>query len=197
MINCPSCRNRNGFGGDVRGSPGWRPWHCIPLAASFRSLLVSSSGQRALAPGRCTDGKVPRSGHSWVEISLLGAKSQPSWNNDSQPDGNGKREAEPSFGFEGKRCSPILGGFWEGWGEVDNQRALEERCGFPGLKGRGRGDTGWGWSTEVLAPASCLPGNHWNAPFSAVQPRRFTGTVHMLHPSAPRSIHRCSVGRKN
>lgn len=48
----------------------------IPSLWQRPRLLVSSSGQRALAPGRCTDGKVPRSGHSWVEIRFIGGKDK-------------------------------------------------------------------------------------------------------------------------
>lgn len=56
---------------------------------------------------------------------LLGAKrkSQPSWNNDSQPDGNGKGEAEPSFGFEGKRSGPS----WVDFGEAGGRWIIGER----------------------------------------------------------------------
>lgn len=113
LLNCSSCRNRNVLGADrhreVRGSPGWSPWHPIPLAVSFQSLLVSSSGQQALTPRHCTDGKVPHSSHSWWKSASLGAKAkcQPSWNNDFQADvlGMGREKQSHHLALKGKGLS--------------------------------------------------------------------------------------------
>lgn len=81
-------------------SPGWSPWHSIPLAAGVQ-LRSAGTGTRALYSWQSV------SFHSLlVEIRFMGgkAKSQPCWNNDSQPDslGMGREKQSHRLALKGK-----------------------------------------------------------------------------------------------